>query len=47
MRIPLRYPASVLVVAAGFGGNSPGAWQFVAVYGSIVRQHRFQPSDGG
>lgn len=44
---PLRCPAPALVVAAGFGGNSPGAWQFGAVRGSIVRRHRFQPSDGG
>ena len=36
MRIPLRCPAPALVVAAGFGGNSPGAWQFGAIRGSIV-----------
>jgi hypothetical protein len=41
MRIPLRRPAPDLVVAAGFGGNSPGAWQFGAIHGSIV------PSTGG
>jgi hypothetical protein len=34
MRIPLRCPAPVLVVTAGFGGNSPGAWQFGAVHGT-------------
>lgn len=31
-------------MAARFGGNSPGAWQFGAVHGSIVRRHRFQPT---
>jgi hypothetical protein len=44
MRIPLRYPAPVLVVTAAFGGNSPGAWQFGAIHGGIVRRRRFQPA---
>jgi len=44
MRIPLRRPAPAPLVAAGFGGNSPGAWQFGAIDGSIVPW--FQLSDG-